>query len=439
MMPKLDGFEVTRATPGRRGDEADADHPAHRARPGRGRPGAASTRAPTTTSASRSARRSSARASRRSSAGGEPRRRSWSPSSWSWPLAVVLLVLVGSPLLRLARAPDGGWRRWPNACGPPRSSSSRTGRHRPRCAAPRPRCSPSSSARYARRPRRADASGSPPTSSAPARSTSSCTSCAPPGVEARRGRLRARRHGLAPGRPRPLLEALDDRERRRARGRVPKPRPHRAGRRSSRSSTAGVERRVPRDVAMLALLDVGPSAVPRLLELHAARRGPACALGRQLVGLSRGGRGRRRLPARPPGHGRRGAGRDVRRARTARRRRRRGTRSSGARGSRALCARGVGPGPRPDRRPSPRALLRVARTDQFEPAAPQPRRPPRSTPDVTGPRRPDAGRSISTKPRTWPRCSRASRPPVRVHHRRLFYFAAAGTRCTCSSRSWRGG
>jgi HEAT repeat protein len=49
--------------------------------------------------------------------------------------------------------------------------------------------------------------------------------------------------------------------------------------------TAGVERRVPRDVAMLALLDIGPPAVPRLFELtrHAEPRVRTSAV--ELVGL----------------------------------------------------------------------------------------------------------------------------------------------------------
>lgn len=134
--------------------------------------------------------------------------------------------------------------------------------------------------------------------------------------------------------------------------------------------TAGVDRRVPRDVAMLALLDVGPSAVPRLLELtqHEEPRVRASAV--ELVGLLGEAGDAEDLPERL-----RDTAAEVRAA------------ASGALGRLgAAAARDALIEALDDRVPSVRvasakalgqiggrsaldALVRVARTDEFEPAA----------------------------------------------------------------------
>jgi HEAT repeats len=167
-----------------------------------------------------------------------------------------------------------------------------------------------------------------------------------------------------------LLEALDDRN-----GDVRAAASRSLGRIGPEEAieplvTAGVERRVPRDVAMLALLDVGPSAVPRLLELtqHEEPRVRASAV--ELVGLLGEAGDAEALPARL-----RDTAAEVRAA------------ASGALGRLgAAMARDTLIEALDDRVPSVRmasaqalgqiggrsaldALLRVARTDEFEPAA----------------------------------------------------------------------
>ena len=167
-----------------------------------------------------------------------------------------------------------------------------------------------------------------------------------------------------------LLEALDDRN-----GDVRAAASRSLGRIGPEEAieplvTAGVERRVPRDVAMLALLDVGPSAVPRLLELtqHPEPRVRASSV--ELVGLLGEAGDADELPALL-----RDTAAEVRAA------------TAGALGRLgAAAARDALIEALDDRVPSVRvasaralgqiggrsaldALLRVARTDEFEPAA----------------------------------------------------------------------
>ena len=190
----------------------------------------------------------------------------------------------------------------------------------------------------------------------------------PTGVEACHGRLCARRHGLAPRRP-GTARGPRRPERRRARGRVPQPRPHRAGggdraARHRRSRAAGApgrgDARAPRRRAVrrsaAARADAAPGAA-RARVLRRARRIP------------RRGGGRGRAPRTPPRHCCRGPGRDGGCARTARRGRGEGRAHRGARRPRPVGARGsaralgqIGGQSALD------ALVRVARTDEFEPA-----------------------------------------------------------------------
>ena len=178
-----------------------------------------------------------------------------------------------------------------------------------------------------------------------------------------------------------LLEALDDRN-----GDVRAAASRSLGRIGPEEAieplvTAGVERRVPRDVAMLALLDVGPSAVPRLLELtqHEEPRVRASAV--ELVGLLGEAGDAEDLPERL-----RDTAAEVRPRRPERSdgsaRPRRGTRSSRRSTTVSRLCAWRRPGPSASSAagaPSTPWSVWRGRTSS-SPPPPRPRRPPRSTP-----------------------------------------------------------
>ena len=134
--------------------------------------------------------------------------------------------------------------------------------------------------------------------------------------------------------------------------------------------TAGVERRVPRDVAMLALLDVGPSAVPRLLELTQHPEPRVRASSRSSSSDSSARRGTRTmLPGTAPRHGCRGPGRDGGCARTARRGRGEGRphRARSTTASRRCAWRRPGPSVRSAAGAPSTPCSAWRATDEFEP------------------------------------------------------------------------